>query len=153
MLEEQHAADVEAIEEIIARQFNSLSWQPGSTADWESFLADFLVDATLYPAARPVRKKLPSEFVERMAGLARGRLAEFSERVLGTEVTVFGNVAVAAAGCEITENGTETTRGVEMLLLVKDSGRWKIVSQAWDTESPTTEMPANLVQRLSGKEV
>ena len=25
-------------------------------------------------------------------------------------------------------------RGVEMMLLVKDEGGWKIVAQAWDTE-------------------
>jgi hypothetical protein len=27
------------------------------------------------------------------------------------------------------------TRGIEMMLLVKTDGRWKIVSQAWDTEA------------------
>lgn len=146
MQDDQHAADVEAIEEIIARQFSSLGWRPGVPADWEGFLGDFSPDASLYPAARPVQKKVPRAFVERMAELARGRLTEFSEKVLGTEVTVFGNVAIAAAGCEITENGTETTRGVEMLLLVKDSGRWKIVAQAWDTESSTAEIPVHLAQ-------
>lgn len=147
MQDEQYAADVEAIEEIIARQFHSLSWQPGSPADWEAFLTDFIADASLYPAARPVRKQLPGAFMERMAGLAQDRLTEFAENVLGTDITVFGNVAVAAAGCEITENGNETTHGVEMLLLVKDGGRWKIVAQAWDTESSTTKLPAHLAQR------
>jgi len=32
-------------------------------------------------------------------------------------------------------------RGVEMLLLVKNEGRWQIVSQACDTESPSKLLP------------
>lgn len=147
MGDEQQANDVRAIREIIARQFRSLSWSPDLPADWDMFLADFHADASLYPAARPVQKQLPHAFVERMAGLAESRLETFEETVLGTEVSVFGNVAIAAAGCEITENQRETTRGVEMLLLVKDSGRWKIVGQAWDTESSTDRMPAQLAYR------
>jgi hypothetical protein len=50
---------------------------------------------------------------------------------------VFGNVAVAIAHCDMLENGTDVNRGVEMLLLVKDEGMWRIVSQAWDSESRT----------------
>jgi hypothetical protein len=34
-----------------------------------------------------------------------------------------------------------------MLLAVKDEGTWRIVSQAWDTESPSKPIPANLVGR------
>ena len=50
---------------------------------------------------------------------------------------MFGNVAVAAAGCEITENGDTKNRSVEMMLFVKDQGVWKIVTQAWDAEGPS----------------
>ena len=53
---------------------------------------------------------------------------------MGAVVYVFGNVAIAAAGCEMTENGTKVSRGVEMMLLTKDENGWKIVAQAWDTE-------------------
>jgi hypothetical protein len=52
---------------------------------------------------------------------------------------VFGNVAVAV--CEMIEIGAETHRGVEMLLLIKDEGAWRIVSQAWDAESPSQPSP------------
>jgi hypothetical protein len=61
--------------------------------------------------------------------------------MLGAEIKVFGNVAVAMAACE----NTTITRNVEALLLVKEDGAWKIVSQAWDTESETNPVPAHLL--------
>lgn len=148
MQDEQHTADIQAIRQLIARQFHSLSWSRNSPADWEAFLADFSAEASLYPAARPVMKQTPSAFVDRMANLARNELTTFNEEILGTQISVFGNTAVGTAGCEITENGRETNRSVEMFLLVKDSGRWQIVAQAWDTESTAEPMPAHLVQPI-----
>jgi len=66
-------------------------------------------------------------------------------------VHVFGNIAVAAAGCETTENGTKVNRGVEMMLLVKDEGGWKIVAQAWETEkSAGFHIPNELAQSHQG---
>lgn len=46
---EEHRDDVRAIEALIARQFASLNWMPGTSADWDAFAADFSPDASLYP--------------------------------------------------------------------------------------------------------
>ena len=126
--------DTDAIQHLIARQFNTVCWTPNNSADWKAFAADFAPSAALYPAARPARPQTVEGFVEHMEGLAETTLHTFFEAPLGAMVHVFGNVAIAAAGCEITENGTKVNRGVEMMLLVKDEGGWKIVAQAWDTE-------------------
>ena len=83
-------------------------------------------------------------FVERMKGLAGDQLQSFHERVLGTEVRVFGNVAVAIAAGEMVENGTKSSRSVEMMLLVKSEGAWRIVSQPWDRETDSKPIPSNL---------
>ena len=107
----------------------------------------FLADAPLYPAARPVRRQTAPAFIERMQGLAGTTLTTFRERVLGTEIRIFGNVATAVAGCEITENDTQVSRGIEMLLLVKTDEAWRIAAQAWDTESPSQPMPTHLLGR------
>ena len=148
----EHGDDVQAIEAIITRQFSSLSWRSGTLADWKEFAVDFFSDASLYPAARPARRQTVEGFIERMKGLEGTKLRSFEEKVLGTEIRVFGNVAVALAACEMTENGTEIYRGVEMLLLVKDAGAWRIVSQAWDLESPTNPIPMQwLKRREAGK--
>ena len=150
MQTDEHSGDVRAIEALIARQFDSLGWAPGTPADWGAFAADFLPCAPLYPAARPVKRQTAEAFVERMRGLAGTKLRSFRERVLGTEVRVFGNVAVALAACEITENEAEVSRGVEMLLLVRDDGAWRIAAQAWDMEGPSKRIPTHLAGAAEG---
>jgi hypothetical protein len=147
----EHRNDVQAIEAVIARQFASLSWTPGTSADWDGFATDFFPEASLYPAARPAKRQTVEGFIERMKGLEGTKLRSFEEAVLGTEIRVFGNVAVALVVCEMTENGTEVNRGVEMLLLIKDAGAWQIVSQAWDTESPSQPIPPRLLGRAAGE--
>jgi ketosteroid isomerase-like protein len=142
---DEHSDDARAIEMLIARQFGSLGWAPGKPADWKGFAADFNPDASLYPAARPAKRQTVQAFVERMQGLAATSLRSFEETVLGFDVHVFGNIAVALAACEMTENGTDVSRGVEALLLIKNEGAWRIVSQAWDTASKSKPIPLHLV--------
>ena len=79
-------------------------------------------------------------------GLAR-HVRKLSEQLvaLGSEVHVFGNIAVALAACEMTQNDGDTNGGVEALLLIKDAGVWRIVSQAWDRESESKPIPVHLV--------
>ena len=139
-----HNDDRRAIEAIIERQFGSLNWSPGRSADWQAFTADFFPDASLYPATRPVRRQTVDGFVERMKSLVGAKLRSFKETVLGTDIHIFGNVAVALAACQITENDADVSRGVEALLLVKEEGTWRIVSQAWDTESEEKPVPEHL---------
>jgi hypothetical protein len=136
--------DHKAIEAIIARQFGSLTWTPNRPGDWDTFIADFLPGGSLYPVARPAKRQTPQEFVTRMKGLAESKLQWFKEDVLGHQIQVFGNVAVAVAGCQITENEKDVNRGVEMMLLIKQDGTWRIVAQAWDTEGDSKRLPADL---------
>ena len=139
--------DLHAIEALIARQFASLTWNEGGSGDWAGFAADFLPDAPLFPAARPVRQQSVREFVERMEGLAGTTLRSFHQRLVSAEIRVFGNVALAVAVNAITERASESTRAVEMLLLVKDHGFWRIAAQAWDTEAPSKPIPPALSAR------
>ena len=149
-MEGEEHDDVRAIERLIARQFGSLTWTPETSANWGAFAADFFPEASLYPAARPAKRQTVEAFVERMKGLAGTKLRSFRETVLGTEVRVFGNVAVALAACEMTENDGQVSRGVEMLLLIKNKAAWRIVSQAWDTESSTKLIPKDLLGGRAG---
>ena len=127
--------DIEAIRHLIARQVNSMCWTPNNSADWKAFAADFAPRAALYPAARPARSQTVESFVERMKGLAETSLYTFFEAPLGALVHVFGNVAVAAAGCEMTENGTKMNRGVEMMLRLRSPWAWEFIGMALRTSS------------------
>jgi hypothetical protein len=137
----QGTDDVKAIRAIIDRQFASLAWSSTQEADWPTFAGDFHGGAALYPSARPLTVSTVESFVQRMQGLAQTTLRTFKERTLGAEIRVFGNVAVAMAACELTENGEKVSRGVEAMLLVKDAGRWQIVAQGWDTEKTDNPIP------------
>ena len=145
MPEEPEPDDVAAIRQIIARQFQSFDWTPDTKPDWQTFESDFMDGATLIASARPAKRQSIGSFIERMNELRTGALRSFKEALLGCEVMVFGNVAVALAACENLENGSDITRNVEALLLVKDDGTWQIAAQAWDTESPGKTIPENLL--------
>lgn len=149
MVSSDDSDDRRAIEAIIQRQFASLNWRPGTSGDWQAFASDFHPDAALYPAACPARSQTVSAFIERMKGLSGGTLRSFGERVLGTDIHIFGNVAMAFAACEITENDEKTICGVEALLLVKDGGEWKIVAQSWDTERDGVTVPDDLLGKAT----
>lgn len=137
--------DLHAIRALITAQFAALQWSPESAPDFAPFLADFVADAPMYPSRRPLSALTPAAFCARLAGLREdGTLAHFRERPLGIEIAVFGNVAVALAGCEMVENDRQVTRDVSALLLVKEAGRWRIAAQAWDLERPDQPLPARL---------
>lgn len=137
--------DVQAIRALIARQFASMSWGEGGSPDLAAFESDFLADAQLFSSARPVQAQSVSRFCERMRGLAGNSLLSFDETILGSVINVFGNIAIAAVACENVENGTETNRNVEMMLLAKDGGVWRIAAQAWDRESASNPIPTELL--------
>ena len=135
--------DTRAIEALILRQFRSLTWAPDRAGDWDGFARDFLPGAVMFPSARPLRPQTVPTFVARMQDLARGVLQTFDERLLGSEIRTFGNVAIARAACEMTENGTTVSTNVEALLLIKD-GAWRIAAQAWDRASKERPVPGEL---------
>ena len=127
-------SDLQAIRALIGRQFASMSWNADGAPDWAGFKNDFIPDAQLFPSARPLKAQSLSAFVDRINGLVGTTLRSLQEVILGTKVQVFGNVAVAVVAGENNENETDINRVVEMMLLVKDQGTWKIVAQAWDKE-------------------
>lgn len=144
-MSEGSEADIAAIRDTIARQFANISWGPEQRPDWAAFEADFLQEAVLCPAARPVAPKSVGAFVERMKGVAADKLESLQETLLGAEIRVFGNVAVAMAACGMVENGGDPQRGVEAVLLVRENGHWRIAAQAWDMERPGLPVPAALL--------
>ncbi len=133
--------DEKKIRALIGAHFQGLKWTPNTRADWAEFGADFLPDASLFPAARPAQAKTLNEFIERMNGVAQGSLRSFEERTLGMQVLVFGNVAVVLAASEMVENEKEVNHDVSGYLLVKDGGDWRIAAHAWDHASEQMPVP------------
>ena len=136
--------DESAIRALIGAHFDGLKWTPTTQPDWEAFSADFLPDALLFPAVRPVQTKTLEEFIERMNGVAQGSLHTFEEHTLGMQTLIFGNVAVVLAASEMLENETEVNHDVSGYLLVKNEGKWSIAAHAWDKASEQMPVPEEL---------
>lgn len=133
--------DLQAIRSLIGAHFQGLRWTPTTGADWTTFSADFLPDASLFPAARPARRQTLDAFVVRMNGVAQGALRTFEEKTLGMQILRFGNVAVVLSASEMVENGTEVNHDVSGYLLVKSEGKWRIAAHAWDHASDQMPVP------------
>ena len=58
--------------------------------------------------------------------------------------------ATSPSRLRVTENGSEVHRTVEMLLLIKNEGAWRIVGQAWDTEGPSKQITHGIDQLRAG---
>lgn len=136
--------DQQAIRTLIAKHFEGLRWSPGEPIDWTAFCADFIPDASLFGAARPARRQTLDAFVERMNGVAQGKLRMFEEKTLGMQILRFGNVAVVLSASELLENAAERNFDVSGYLLVKDAGEWRIAAHAWDHASEHMPVPEDL---------
>lgn len=145
--------DVRAIRTLIGAHFRGLQWTPDTRADWPAFAADFLPEASLFPAARPVRRQSVDAFIARMDGIARDKLRTFEETMLGMEILVFGSVAVVLGASKMVESGTEVNHDVSGFLLVKDEGKWSIAAHAWDHASEERPVPEHLRYAWVGKTV
>jgi hypothetical protein len=136
--------DVQAIKSLIGAHFRGLRWAPNTRADWAMFSADFLPDASLFPAARPVRRQTLDAFIARMNRVAEGTLRSFRETTLGMQILMFGTVAVVLSASELLENDTQVNHDVSGYLLVKDEGKWRIAAHAWDHATEQMPVPEQL---------
>ncbi len=136
--------DARAIRALIGAHFQALRWTPTTSPDWDAFTSDFLPDASLFSAARPVRRQTLDAFIARMNGVAQGTLRSFEETTLGMQALVFGNVAVVLAASQMLENGTELNHDVSGYLLVKNEGKWRIAAHAWDHATEQNSVPEHL---------
>ena len=136
--------DDDAIRALIGDHFEALRWAPGAEADWDRFAEDFLPEAQLFPAARPVERKSVEGFIARMKSVALGGLHSFEEHTRGMRIQRFGNVALVLAASELLENGTDRSHDVSAYLLVKSEGTWRIAAHAWDKVPDDTPLPDDL---------
>jgi hypothetical protein len=136
--------DEDEIRALIGEHFEAMRWEPGSNPDWDRFREDFLPDANLFGAARPVQARTVDGFIDRMESVARKNLHAFEEHTRGMKILRFGNIAVVLAMSEMLENGSEVNHDISGYLLVKSDGRWSIAAHAWDQAGEDKPVPEDL---------
>jgi hypothetical protein len=144
LLQPDYAADETRIVEIMDSMFEAISWNERSLPNFDLFMAAVRKDAVVVPASRPAAPTDIESFVNRMMGLhAKGVMKAFEEEGTKNCVKIFGNVAVAIGGFKAVVDGS-TSRGANAFLFIREAGDWQIAAMAWDNETESTPLIAEL---------
>ena len=82
-------------------------------------------------------------YIENVRELLDGN-TRFSEVEIAQESVVFGNVARLTSVYEFTwqsPNETRRGRGVNFFTLIREAGKWRVMSIVWDNERPGLSLP------------
>ena len=147
--------DYESIAGLITGLYESVSFDPGETPDWNLVRSFFLPEAVVVFAARGSR---PTQVMDLDGFIAdfvtfyddadiatRG----FWETVAGTEVVLYGNIAHAFVVFEPRrgpERDGPTTPGIDSLELVQHDGRWWVAAITTQFSSQALPIPARFLE-------
>jgi hypothetical protein len=139
-------AAFDSAEELARSVYDLVSFEPGTTPDWEQVRSAFLPQAIVV-----LRTSRDSTSVFTLDGFvqdfvsfierANVRETGFRERVVKTSATVFGDMAhvLVLYEAHITGSPRPPQQGVDSFQLIRRDGRWWIVSIT--NEIPTADRP------------
>jgi len=93
-------------------------------------------------------------YIENVEALLKD--VQFTEVELSHEAVVFGNVARLTSVYEFTwKSATEARqgRGVNFFTVIRDDGRWRIMSIVWDNERAGLALPKALTHGLQSRDI
>jgi hypothetical protein len=149
------AADVASVDAILAALYEVISGPAGQPRDWPRFRSLLVPNARLMPT-RPragggtdVSIWSADDYI-RAAGPGL-ETNGFFEREIHRVTEEFGSVVHAFSTYESrrTANASETpfARGINSIQLLKDGGRWWVVTIYWQAERPDTPIPAKYLPK------
>jgi hypothetical protein len=148
-------ADVASPDAILGALYDVISGPAGQKRDWNRFRSLMALNARLMPT-RPlpngggeVRMWSADDYVQ-AAGASLERTG-FFEREIHRVTESYGNVMHAFSTYESRRTADLSekpfSRGINSIQLLKDGGRWWVVSIFWDAERPGNEIPAKYLPR------
>ncbi|MFI5208688.1 MAG: nuclear transport factor 2 family protein [Gemmatimonadales bacterium] len=127
-------------------------YQRLSARDWRAVRASFWAGGTITTRWTPPGERQPRVWVQTADEFVRrepegpGRMAVFSERMVHSHVTGYGDLADAWVIYEgrsgRTRDSLKTTRGIAAFHLYRDGDEWRIVSLAFTAEQPSRPLVA-----------
>ena len=142
-------ADVGSVDAIVTALYAAISGGAGEKRDWNRFRSLFLPNARLIPARiRPDGSSdawifSADDYAARVApGMERDG---FFEREIARRTETYGAVTHAFSTYEsrrLPNDPKPFARGINSIQLLKDGGRYWILTVFWDSERPGNELPA-----------
>ncbi len=143
--------DVSSVDAIVRALYESVSFAPGAQPDYKRLRSLFHPEGRLIPPKGEQDPSVPvltmETFIKRsreyviMTGMeARG----FFEREVHRTTESFGNIVHIFSTYESRHTAQDTApvaRGINSIQLVKDGGRWWVVTILWDVERPNENIP------------
>ena len=141
-------ADVASIDAILDALYAVISGPAGEARDWDRFRSLFAPGARLIPVRRTPAGGAQAVVLSVEDYINRtGPFFEqngFFERELARETEQFGNVAHAFSTYASFRAAADTmpfSRGINSIQLLRDGGRWWVVTIFWDAERPGLTIP------------
>ncbi len=148
-------ADIATPEAIVAALYDVISGDAGVARDWDRFRALFHPSARLIPIGGPaagpatLTPLTPEEYIARAEPfLMRG----FHESETARRFERFGHMAHVFSTYDSRRAASDPqpfTRGINSIQLFHDGARWWILSVYWQSETPTTPIPAEYLPPAS----
>ena len=131
---------------LCPRLYAAVGWSPGQAPDWDTFRACCHDQAVLVPMGSGTASPIPLEtFIAGMEGQrTSGGLTALSEVEIGNAVEGYGNLASVRSSFIATIDGA-ARRGVTFSHIVREEGRWVILTAIWENEREDAPLPAALL--------
>lgn len=142
--------DTATIDSTIDALYRVISYRPGGRPRWDGLRSLFLPGGRLIPPKRDGDRHVAVLSVEEFIAWgeevsAESRAAGFDERDTHHVTEQFGNVAHVLSTYEsrfTPDDAEPSQRGVNSIQLVRDAGRWWVVTVLWDAEREDNPIPA-----------
>ena len=147
-------SDVSSVDAIIAALYDVISGPAGQARDWNRFRSLFVPNARLIPSRpRPDGGADAGVWsVDDYAAAAGPRLEKtgFFEREISRREESFGNIAHLFSTYESRRTSADPTpfaRGLNSIQVMKDGGRYWIVTVFWDAERSDNPIPSKYLKQ------
>jgi hypothetical protein len=98
-----------------------------------------------FTPAKELRRFTPEEYIQRNGSMFMEY--SFDEKELGRRVQQFGNIAQVFTSYAFTAGMPQPLkmRGINSIELIRENGRWWIMSITWDQETPEQPIPEKYI--------
>lgn len=140
------SADVATVEATVAALYQVISG-PAGPRNWSRFRQLFHPSAMMasFTPAKELRRFTPEEYIQRNGPMFMQY--SFDEKELGRRVQQFGNIAQVFTSYAFTAGMPQPLkmRGINSIELIRENGRWWIMSITWDQETPEQPIPEKYI--------